>query len=782
MTDADSANVWQAAMVCDYCGLPVRSSPSPAKDRSRNNSPMSRLPAGERLGEGQNITDSLFSSDPKQSHGNQPRYCCFGCQLAATITADSPESHAQLNRTALQLGLAVFFSMNVMVFTMVLWSWDTYTIAHSANASALKELLRFACLMFATPVVLILGRPLISNVVSQLQNRIITADCLLVVGVFAAFGYSVLSVLTGQEHIYFEVACMILVALALGRWLEAEGKQRAMKSLRSLQNLLPETARVIQPDGATESRPLATVSAGQLIRVLPGERVPLDGTVSDGQSYIDQQLVTGESLAICRSVGERVFGGTANLDGCLDIRVDADVASGIVQRLVDSVREAASRSSRSQKLADRLATIFVPLVFVATGIVFVFHWRTAGAHHALMASMAVALIACPCALAIATPLAIWAALANAAKHGIVFRTSDDLTALAEVDHVCIDKTGTVTTDNPCLAEAAYEDGKRDDARAVALFLSSRTLHPLARILNHHLADEVTKNDHVIGPVTTVAGKGVIAQTASGLENRTNGPNSAILGSTDFCHEHNLRFSPQLQADLDRAVAAGRSIVCVGWHKQVFAVFSFDESLRPGAAAAVEALESLSLKTLLLTGDQSQRANRIASKLGLNAAAQLLPGDKQAIIDRLQAQGHMVAMLGDGLNDAPALGAAHVGIALGCGAEVTRDAADVCLVSVDLALLPWAIALARATRRTIRRNLLWAVAYNTIGIGLAATGHLNPIFAALAMVLSSGFVIGESLRLATLAGPATIEQPARKVTRVDRITSPDRLAAVGAPTP
>ena len=220
---------------------------------------------------------------------HQPIYCCLGCQLADAITSDRAVSDSSMSRTALRLGMAVFFSMNVMVFTMALWSWDTYPIATSENSAILKDLLRFACLLFAVPVVLILGVPLATNVAGQLRCRIITTDSLLVVGVSAAFGYSVISVLSGQEHIYFEVACMILVAVTLGRWFEAEGKHRAMASLQSLQNLLPETAQVIGPNGVRNVEPLTNVSVGQVIRVLPGERVPLDGTIELGQSYVDQR-------------------------------------------------------------------------------------------------------------------------------------------------------------------------------------------------------------------------------------------------------------------------------------------------------------------------------------------------------------------------------------------------------------------------------------------------------------------------------------------------------------
>ncbi len=622
MIRAERADDAWVSPACDYCGLPTRGTARVA---------------------------------------DQPLFCCLGCKLAASITADNSDSNAGVSRTALQLGLAVFFSMNVMVFTLALWSWDTYTIATSENAAILKDLLRLACLLFATPVVVILGTPLITNVLSQLRGGIITADSLLVVGVVAAFGYSIVSVLTGQEHIYFEVACMILVAVTLGRWLEAEGKHRAMKSLQTLQNLLPETARVVGADGVLTPTPLAEVAVGQMIRVLPGERVPLDGTIRVGQSYVDQQLVTGESCAVCRSSGDRVFGGTSNLDGRLDIRVDSTAASGIVQRLVASVKEAASRASRPQRLADRLATVFVPLVFLVATTVFFVHWKATDLHHALMASMAVALIACPCALAIATPLAVWAALGNAAKHGIVFRTSDDLTKLSEVNVLCIDKTGTLTTDRPQLAGAWYCPGSEDDARSVAQRLAVQTLHPLAIALGEQLQNDRVDHPWKLGPATTTPGKGVSTTLSTPEWGQRL---MATLGSAEFCIDQGLRCDPELQHARDRALAAGQSVVCVGWDSNVRGVFAFEESLRPDAITAVRGLKGLALRTVLLTGDQPERAGRIASTLELDAASQLLPGDKQAIIHELQEDGHRVAMLGDGLNDAPALSTADVGIATG----------------------------------------------------------------------------------------------------------------------
>ncbi len=634
------------------------------------------------------------------------RYCCLGCELAANISADNADADVMVGRTAMRLGLAVFFSMNVMVFTMVLWSWDAYSISFAENAAVFKDLLRLACLVFATPVVLLLGRPLIASVLSQIRRRIISADVLLVVGVGAAYIYSIVSIVAGTEHIYFEVACMILLAVTLGRWLEAEGKQRAMKSLESLQNLLPNSARLVV-NGQTQQKALDQVKSGQWIRVLPGERIPLDGVVEAGSSFVDQRLVTGESNAFRVATGDSVFGGTANLDGSLEIRVTAPASQGVIQRLIEAVHETVRQSSRPERLADQLAAVFAPLICVIAVAVFVAQYQAHGSHAAMMASMSVALIACPCALAIATPLAIWAALSKAAQHGIVFRSSDDLTSLAEIDHICLDKTGTLTTGTPRLIDSFQAGNDHRFEARIAKLLAAQTRHPLAAALLAQIPDDNADFTEVsVTAARTLPGKGVIAELEMENEDGSRLQTTAILGSKACCEEYKLQFPHAIQEWLDQLSTRNTSSVFVGWDGMVQACFIFDESLRRETRPTIELLQDMSLSITLLTGDQSGRASRVADELGVSVASQLLPADKQAAITDLQSQGRLVAMVGDGLNDAPALGLANVGIALGCGVEVSRDAADVCLMSSNLLLLPWAIGLARRTRSTIRRNLFW----------------------------------------------------------------------------
>ncbi len=773
MNDAqDSANV-SARAVCEYCGLPVR-------------------------GKG----------------GTDKQYCCLGCKIADQVT--SSDLPSGLGKTALQLGLAIFFSMNVMVFTLALWSWDAYSIAQHSHAETYRDLLRLACLIFATPVVLILGRPLVESILSQAKQHVLTADVLLLAGVVAAFAYSVLSILTGGEHIYFEVACMILVAVTLGRWFEAETKQRARQSLSSLQKILPESASVWR-NGGWHATALDQVPRGARLRVLSGERVPLDGVVHSGESFVDEQLVTGESESRHVESGDLVYGGAVNLDGTLELNVEATADEGVVKRLVDAVQAAARTTSRPERLADRMATGLAIVILVVGSGVFVWQWQHHGWQPAMMTSMAVVLIACPCALAVATPLAIWTALSRAAKRGVVFRTSDDLLELARVDHLCLDKTGTITSGEPEMDTVFCIDAPRsiDDsspialpshpvtasavrsnsatrvgshaARAVALgradiahqrstvleltwHLAAHSHHPLARATRAHLSefrkqpngpDEAQSAPALrVDSVRTIPGRGLVARChfpvapppsnlhdpammAADLDGKSTV--DVVVGSERLCRQYDLHFNASMQQAYESSCADGQSTMLVGWEGWVRGLFTFRENIRPSVAKAIKALNAMKVEATILTGDRSQRAAMLADELGMNRKAELLPEEKDATIRDLQKKGQCVAMVGDGLNDAPALAVAHVGIALGCGAELTRDAANVCLLSSDLSLIPWAIQLARSTERTIRRNLFWAVAYNSLGIVFAATGRLNPMLAALAMVLSSVFVITESLR-------------------------------------
>jgi heavy metal translocating P-type ATPase len=724
--------------VCDYCHLPL--------------GPGLRVASEGVANEG--VANERSEQGKQSAVATEPEYCCFGCRFAASVTAEGGEA-GEARWTLARLGVAIFFTMNVMVFTMALWSRDVYADQPSVSsdtAAALYELFRYGCLLFSAPVVLLLGGPILEQAWQSLRRGQITTDWLLSAGVFASLVYSVIAVWTGGAHIYFEVACMVLVAVTLGRWMEASGKLRTTEAIRGLQRLLPPTAHVL--DGADHVGPVALdeVPVGATIRVLPGERIPLDGTIARNEASIDQQLITGESEPVTRGVGDIVYAGSLNLDGDLSITVSAPASNGTLQRLVEMVTAALAQKGAEQRLADRLTQWFVPAIGVITLTTFAYYWNTQTFQDGLMTALAVVLIACPCALAIATPMAIWAALGTAAQEQIVFRHGDSLSSLARLRAICFDKTGTLTQGDPLVAHAWFNpEADVESQRVNTARLAASSNHVLAQSILAHLqreSDRDTRASHFAGPPTnlrTVAGRGLTAQ----LDEHSG---DAALGSLRLMQECGLQVPAALQSAIDSCRRDQLSFSCAGWAGRVQAVFAFRETLRPETAAAIRELRELQLHIVLLTGDHQRRAEVLAEELGIEVRAELLPQDKLSAIEEIRAQYGAVAMVGDGVNDAPALAAANVGIALGCGADVSRDAADVCLLGNDLAKIPWAIHWARETRRVIRQNLFWAFAYNSVGVTLAVAQLLSPIIAAIAMVGSSLFVVTNSLKLSRVQDP------------------------------
>jgi heavy metal translocating P-type ATPase len=701
--------------VCRYCGLPLAS-----RWRTRR------------------------GSERPAARAEDADYCCFGCRFAAAVAEEGGET-GEVRWTLTRLGVAIFFSMNVMVFTMALWSRDVYRNEPSVGlqtAEALYEVLRYGCLLFAAPVVLLLGGPLLQQTRNSLRRGKISTDWLLLAGIVASLDYSIISVVTRGEHIYFEVACMVLVAVTLGRWLEATGKLKTTEAIRSLQQLLPATVRVIS---GTQSRQVALerVQPQDLIRVLPGERIPLDGTIVRNQALIDQQLLTGESEPVVRRTGHEVHAGSLNLDGDLLVRVTAAASAGTLQRLVDMVMQAILQKGPEERLADRLTQWFVPLVALIATATFTVYYARDSFHDALMSSLAVVLIACPCALGMATPLAVWAALGTACQRRVLFRRGDALSTLARVRAVCFDKTGTLTS-GTAVVQSLEVDSQTDcdEVARRAAALASPTPHILARAIAAYVnasAPEMPER------VEVVAGQGV----AGKLKDRSE---IACLGSLDFMRRSGLQVPASLRSALDRCLAEGQSFCCVGWDVRVRGVFQFRERLRDDVAATLRQLREDGLHVCVLTGDHPKRAAELAAQLGIETHGGLLPHDKLLAVQRLRSEHGAVLMVGDGVNDAPALAAADVGMALGCGADVSRDAADVCLLGDELQTIPWAILWARDTRRVVRQNLFWAFAYNLVGVTLAVCGRLNPIVAAIAMVGSSLFVVSNSLRLSPPSRP------------------------------
>ncbi|MCS6850825.1 MAG: cation-translocating P-type ATPase [Gemmataceae bacterium] len=662
---------------------------------------------------------------------DQPSYCCFGCRFAHAV-AQTRGEHAAAHWLLARLGWAIFLTMNVMVFSMALWTQDLYpepADVPGSPSAILRGLFRHLCLVLALPVLVILGVPLAESAGQQVRQGRLGTDALLVVGVAAAYLFSAISVVRDQGPVYFEVGCMVLILVTLGRWLEATARLRASTALDALQRLLPATARRCR-GGREEMVPLEEVTVGDTLRVLAGERIPCDGVLTLHPATVDEQVVTGESQRAFKEPGDPVFGGTLNLDSDLWLTATAPARGGTLARMGYLLREAQRHQGEYQRLADRVAAAFTPAVMVLALGAALGHGVSSGVDAGILAGLAVLLIACPCALGLATPLAVWAALGHAASRCILLRSGDALERLASVRALRLDKTGTLTTGDPRVSRLIVEaEEERPLVLERAAALAAASSHGYSRAIRRLTADVVT----MPGPVRTLPGRGLAA-------------GSVYLGSLRLMNEAGLFPGPNLAGQLARSPDTGPSLTCVGWDGRIRGVFVLDEELRPGVRSALAELRQLGLDVEVLTGDRAARGQALAQELTVPVRAELLPEDKVAAIAEARRRQGPVAFVGDGLNDAPALAAADVGIALGCGSELSRESAAVCLLSDELAQLPWLVRLARQTVRVIRQNLFWAFAYNVGGIALACSGRLNPVLAAIAMVLSSLLVITNSLRL------------------------------------
>ena len=683
----------------------------------------------------------------RRGGSDAPDYCCSGCRVVAAV-AEAPAAEGAARRLLLRIGLAIFFTMNVVVFTMELWSQDVYADAsyQSPFAIHLRGLFQWASLLFSAPVLLLLGGPLAANVWEALRRRQITTDLLILLGVIASYLYSVVSVLRGTGAVYFEVGCVVLVFVSIGRWLEARGKHRTGAALDALARLLPEMVRraVVATDlpsagDATQFVPRGDIRVGDLVRVLPGERMPIDGRIVAGRASLDEQIVTGESRAVVKGVGDQVYSGVLNVDGDLWVATTAPAGDDMLSRLVELVREARRVKGRHERLADRVAFWFVPAVCLLAVAVGCWHGAQQGVDHGIMAGLAVVLIACPCALGLATPMAVWTALGRAAEEQVFFRSGDVLERLAHVNAICFDKTGTLTLGVPEVQKLIIPSGdSREQVLAVARQLASGSRHSLSQAIVEYanFYPQSSVRSFKLATIQSLAGRGIVGQSE---EERF----VARLGSWRWMLEERQLPPDELASELAGSDARDAPLACIAWDGAVRGVFVFRETLRSDAAPTLARCRELGLEVEILTGDRRARAAAIARELGVTTLAEQLPEEKAASVSR---RGRRVAMVGDGVNDAPALARAEVGVSMGCGADLSRDAAGVCLLSDCLDRLPWSVALARETLRIVRQNLFWAFAYNIGGIILAATGRLNPIWAAAAMGVSSVIVIGNSLRL------------------------------------
>lgn len=614
--------------------------------------------------------------------------------------------------------------------------------------------------LFATPVQFWLGARFYRAGWSALRAGTGNMDLLVALGTSAAYGLSVFMLLRDGAHaaVYFEASAVIITLVLLGKWLEARAKRQTTAAIRALQALRPARARVLGPDGAERDVGIAAVHVGDRVVVLPGERIPVDGEVEDGRSSVDESLITGESLPVEKQPGARVTGGAVNGEGRLLLVTRAVGTETTLARIIRMVESAQAKKAPIQKLVDRVSAVFVPAVLAFAALTWLGWGAMTGDWAAgLLHAVAVLVIACPCALGLATPTAIMAGTGVAARHGILIKDAEALELAHRVRTVAFDKTGTLTEGRPRVTAVHPLGGTPASLLAVAALVQAGSEHPLARAL------VAAARELGVAPAPGQRATDVEALPGRGVRGRVDGRTYAI-GSTRLLGE--LRLSPEPLAEaLAAAEDAGYSVswlVELGDAPRLLGLVAYGDVVRPEARAAVTALHALGVQSVMLTGDHRASAGRVAAELGLDRyEAEVLPADKAAAIERLKAEGGPVAMVGDGINDAPALAAADVGIAMGSGTDVAMETAGITLMRSDPRLVADAIDVSRRTRRKIVQNLYWAFGYNVIGLPLAAFGYLNPMLAGAAMAASSVSVVTNALLLRRWRGTAAAQDEARR---------------------
>jgi P-type Cu+ transporter len=624
-------------------------------------------------------------------------------------------------------------------------------------------------LQLATPVILWGAWPFHRAAWANLKHGAATMDTLISVGVLAAWLWSLYALFLGDagmtgmtmefdfwpggseggDEIYLETGAVVTTFLLAGRYFEARAKRRAGAALTALLELGAKDVAVLDADGSERRVAIEQLAVGDRFVVRPGEKVATDGVVEEGSSAVDLSMLTGESVPVEVGPGSEVAGATVNAGGRLIVRatkVGADTALAQIARLVT---EAQSGKAPVQRLADRISGVFVPAVLILAAATLGF-WLGTGEStaFAFTAAVAVLIIACPCALGLATPTALMVGTGRGAQLGLLIKGPEILESTRRVDTIVLDKTGTVTTGKMSLVGVTVADGvDKDEALRLAGALEHASEHPIAQAIARAAGDGLP------------ALEGFSNREGLGVEGVVEG-HAVVVGRPALLADWAMYLSPELEAARTEAEAKGQTAIAVGWDGTATAVLAVADTVKPTSAEAIASLRQLGLRPVLLTGDDETTARAVAAEVGIDEViAEVLPADKADVVRRLQAEGRVVAMVGDGVNDAPALAQADLGLAIGTGTDVAIEASDLTLVSGDLNAAADAIRLSRATLRTIKQNLAWAFGYNVAALPLAAAGLLNPLIAGAAMALSSVSVVANALRLRRFkAGAADRRSP------------------------
>jgi heavy metal translocating P-type ATPase len=635
---------------------------------------------------------------------------------ASEYPGKNSAADAERQDLLLRTGIAAFLSMNVMTFSLVV-----YTSYFQKIGGGVTRYIPFLLMALATPSVFYCAMPILRIAANGVRLRVLRMESLLAMGILMAYGYSAVLAFRGSNHVYFDTACAIVTLVLTGKTIERAAKEKTARAIALLYGLMPNKARVLA-DGRERFVSIDALKTGGLFRVKSGERIPADGVVREGRSHADEAVVTGESAPRPKGPGDPVVGGSINVGGVLEVEATRVGADSTLARIVQTVERAASSRTEVEHTVDRVARLFIPAVLALSALTFAgWLYRTGSPADAMLHAIAVLVIACPCALGIATPLALTAAVAGASHRGILVRDARVLETIRSVDVVVLDKTGTATTGEFVLL------GTTGDTSRMA------QLAALEALSEHPIAKAVVEAYPAVGVVV----EDVSVYTGMGI--------SGVIGGIRY-FVGNSRLAAVFAKNA--GPESCDTPVYFGWDGEVRGGMSFGDRVRPDAASLCAGLRRRGIRTMLLSGDSAEATAAIAREIGADEwRGEATPDEKVEAVRAMQQAGAVVAMVGDGVNDAPSLAQSDLGIALGTGADIAMQAAPLVLMGRSLEGVTDTLDLAQRAFRIVRQNLFWAFVYNAAGVTLAITGVLNPILAAAAMVLSSLSVIGNSRRLA-----------------------------------
>jgi Cu+-exporting ATPase len=689
----------------------------------------------------------------QQDHpGNCPK-CGMTLELKTVTAGTGKEENTELRDMTRRLWLGAALTLPVFVLAMA------HLIPVLGHESwVMSDASRWIQFVLSTPVVLWAGWPFFQRGWRSLVTWHLNMFTLIAIGVGTAFAYSVVAILApgifppamrpyGSVDIYFEAAAVIVVLVLLGQVLELRARSRTGSAIRALLNLAPPTARQVAPGGDHEV-PLDQVKVGDWLRVVPGDKVPVDGAVVEGHSSVEESMITGEPLPVEKNIGDKVTGGTVNGTGGFVMRAEKVGSDTLLAQIVNLVAEAQRSRAPIQGLADKVATVFVPTVVTVAALTFVL-WMWLGPEprlaYAIVNAVAVLIIACPCALGLATPMSIMVGVGRGAQEGVLVKNAEALERLEKITTLVVDKTGTLTEGKPRLMDAVTVEGfDQNEILRLAASLEQSSEHPLAAAI---IAGAKAKNLSLepVADFRSVTGGGVFGHVAN---------KNVLVGKPSFLRTEGVTDFGALETKAQELQQTGQTVIFVAVDKKAVGLLAVADPVKPTTPDAIRDLHALGLQIVMVTGDNQRTAEAVAKQLGLDAVeAQIEPAGKIAHIKKLREEGKHVAMAGDGINDAPALSEAEVGIAMGTGTDVAMQSAGITLVRGDLRGIAKAIRLSRATMWNIRQNLFFAFLYNALGIPVAAGVLypffgllLSPIIAGAAMSMSSVSVIGNALRL------------------------------------